>query len=264
VASPTRASVFINELSPATDPEWIELYNPDAAAVDLTDWSLVDGNTSPDDLILSGTIPAFGLAVYEHKKGWLNDSGDTLTLSDNASPAAIVDSLQFDKVTAEFTVGRVPDGQSIKYNLIPTKGNLNLLPTETPTPTPTSTPSPTPTPTPTATLTATPNPTASPVIITQTTSTPKPTITAKQTSTTTAKPTLAATKAASPPAELILGVSETQVKPSETPQPTPTPKSEINPNRTLGWLAIAAGLILLGGCITITYLQTRKTAQSPI
>ena len=262
MASPTRASVFINELSPATDPEWIELYNPDAAAVDLTDWSLVDGNTSPDDLILSGTIPAFGLAVYEHKKGWLNDSGDTLTLSDNASPAAIVDSLQFDKVTAEFTVGRVPDGQSIKYNLIPTKGNLNLLPTETPTPTPTSTPSPTPTPT--ATLTATPNPTASPVIITQTTSTPKPTITAKQTSTTTAKPTLAATKAASPPAELILGVSETQVKPSETPQPTPTPKSEINPNRTLGWLAIAAGLILLGGCITITYLQTRKTTQSPV
>ncbi|MDP3918145.1 MAG: lamin tail domain-containing protein [Candidatus Woesebacteria bacterium] len=165
-----NAQILINEISPSTDPEWIELYNEDDVAIDLFGYLLEDGNSSQtDDLKLNGTIAAKGFLVFTHSKGWLNDGGDTLKLYNNASPSAIIDQYTYQSIDSTKSIARIPNGSEnwqVTSNITNNSVNPNPTPSPTPPPTPTPQPTktPTPTPKPTPTKTATSKPTITPTI----------------------------------------------------------------------------------------------------
>ena len=173
--SKANAVVVINEFCPNCDLEWVELYNDSETSVDLSGWEIQDGNTkSTDDLTISGEIPPQGMAVYEHPKGWLNDSSDTVNLYDNTDNTSPVDSYSYVSTEAGKTYSRIPDGYGDFILTNPTKGGFNqpVITTE-PIATISSTPTPSPdqviTTSPTQTITSPSVPTSSktsPAIIT--------------------------------------------------------------------------------------------------
>lgn len=238
-----KAAVFINEISPATDPEWVEIYNDGEAPLDLTGLLLEDGNSiSTDDLVLSGEIQSRGYKVFEHEKGWLNDDGDTLKLYDPASPSAVLDQYVFGRVRASEVVVRMPDGGETWLVMSgATKGfsNPSLTPTPTPTPSPTfvATVAPTAIPTQTAAPTKTPTPMPTKSL------TPKPTATPKQT------PLLTEETA-------VLGLAATPV--SETPSPTPFVQPQLK--RKISFLPIVLITVGVGmmGFAVYNLIRARK------
>ena len=165
-ASRANALVVINEFCPNCDPEWIELYNDSESSVDLSGWEIQDGNTkSTDDLTISGEIPPKGMVVYEHPKGWLNDSNDTVNLYDNTNSTSPVDSYSYTSTEADKTYSRIPDGFGDFVLTTPTKGGFNqpivsTEPVATTSPTPTTSPTQTITVSPTQTITSSPTPTS--------------------------------------------------------------------------------------------------------
>ncbi len=175
-SSVSRANdlVVINEFCPNCDPEWVELYNDSEISIDLSGWEIQDGNTkSTDDLTISGEIPAQGMAVYEHPKGWLNDSSDTINLYDNTNNPSPIDSYSYTSTEADKAYSRIPDGFGDFVITDPTKGGFNQ-PEITAEPTATISSSPTLSPTqvittsPTQTITTSPTPTVyktNPVIV---------------------------------------------------------------------------------------------------
>lgn len=154
--SPVLAQVYINEFSPSSDPEWVELYNAGNQAINLTGWSIKDGHQTA--INLSGNIPPLSYFIFENN-GWLNNSGgDMVNLYDNATPSAnLVDQIVYgggSSITtpaSDKSVSRIPDGSANwATNTPPSKGNPNPNPTPTiqPTPQPSITSLPTPIPTP--------------------------------------------------------------------------------------------------------------------
>src|SRR3989344_3951685 len=84
----SEGDVIINEFSSASETEWVELMNPTDEPIDLDGWKLTEF-TSPQEepveedlLVLSGTLPAGGLLVFEVKG--LNNPGDSIGLYDNS------------------------------------------------------------------------------------------------------------------------------------------------------------------------------------
>ena len=79
-------SIVINEF--VSDPadgevEWIELYNKNFLAIDLSGWKIIDGSGA--ETILNGTLGPFGndnFFVVENPKGKLNNAGDAIILKD--------------------------------------------------------------------------------------------------------------------------------------------------------------------------------------
>lgn len=149
------AQIFINEVSPVSSPEWVELYNDSNDNVDISGWKLVDlaNNTKT---ISSAVINSHGYYVYESVSSWLNNTGqESLALKNSANET--IDSLIYgtDGIvgipSADKSIGRSPDGSTTWVNNLDwTKGSSNYLitPTPSPTETPTTTETPTPTPTP--------------------------------------------------------------------------------------------------------------------
>ncbi len=164
-----RASVVINEVSPASDPEWIELYSTDSTSVSLVGCKLQMGSISQSVSFSSSDVLTDQARFKVIKKGvypgwssnWLNNSGDTINFTcpsnndslayGNASGAIIGTPTSFQ------TIGRSPDG-SQNFTILATVTEGSANPTPTPTPTLTPTPSPTDSPTPTITPTKTPTP----------------------------------------------------------------------------------------------------------
>lgn len=180
-SSQVKASILINEISPSTNNEWVELYNDSDLEVNLNGFLLEDGNSShSDDLTLSGSIQSKGFVVFNHNEGWLNNGGDTLKLYNNASPSAIVDQYTYGNVDSSKVVARIPNGSEnwLVTDQI-TMGLPNPSPTNTPLPTQTATATPTQTPTVaavsnTATSTSRPSPTKTPTVKPQATPTETP------------------------------------------------------------------------------------------
>src|SRR3989344_1290535 len=84
----SEGDVIINEFSSASETEWVELMNTTDEPIDLDGWKLTEF-TSPQEepveedlLVLSGTLPAGGLLVFEVKG--LNNPGDSIGLYDNS------------------------------------------------------------------------------------------------------------------------------------------------------------------------------------
>jgi len=80
-----RAEVVINEFVSNSlvsgDDEWVELLNTGGVDILLDGWMIKDGNIdTKDDISLSGTLSKNGVLVFNHKDGWLNDGGDSISL----------------------------------------------------------------------------------------------------------------------------------------------------------------------------------------
>ncbi|MBL8103108.1 MAG: lamin tail domain-containing protein [Anaerolineales bacterium] len=119
-------SVVINEIAWAgtisglADDEWIELYNPGSAPIDITDWYLKSADGTPN-IVLNGVIPAGGYYLLErddnntvfdiaadqiYTGNGLSNSGEALTLYDASNK--IVD-------TANGNGGSWPAGSATSY-----------------------------------------------------------------------------------------------------------------------------------------------------
>ncbi len=137
--------LMINEIYPAPmsgEKEWVELFNPTDLDIFLTDYSLKDGSVAAKNL--SGTIISGGYFVYEVSSGWLNNSGETISLIHKPSTVTI------DQVTyggwndnqdnqppappSEKSLQRIPNGQDTDDDqndfriLSSSKGVENTLP----------------------------------------------------------------------------------------------------------------------------------------
>ena len=99
---PAYASVVINEIAwmgttVSANDEWIELFNQDVTAVDLTGWR-IDADDGSPSILLSGTITGNGYFLMERTDdttvpdisadmiyvGALSNSGETLRLKDSS------------------------------------------------------------------------------------------------------------------------------------------------------------------------------------
>lgn len=129
---PGLRSVLINEiawagtLSGLPNDEWIELYNPTAAAINLTGWRITAADGTPN-IILSGTIPAGGYFLLERTddgvvsdiaadqlySGALSNDGETLTLFDPVN--RLID-------TANSNGGAWPAGSSSTFGTMERNG----------------------------------------------------------------------------------------------------------------------------------------------
>ncbi len=71
---PTTPSVVINEImynSIGTDEEWVELYNPTDAAIDLENWKLLDSDSNHTPIVITSgySIPPYGYFTIQVTDG---------------------------------------------------------------------------------------------------------------------------------------------------------------------------------------------------
>jgi predicted extracellular nuclease len=229
VSSPSKVksafdNVVINEVQIAgtvAEDEFVELYNPTAANIDITGWRLArntESGASESNLVasLSGTVPAGGYFLVANDDfsgsvvpdqqysvvGNNMASDNSVTLYSDAG-VTIVDRVGFGSSTlfegaafatnpaASGSIERTQDTENNANDFVildastPMNSLVSPTPTVTPTATPTEEPSPAPTETPTESPTASPSPKIEP---TEPPS-PSPTITAEPTEAPTPVPT---------------------------------------------------------------------------
>lgn len=250
--------VVINEFSSASNPEWIELYNPTENTISLDDVNLLlddDPETSQKISFCAGEEigdKSFKRIVRPEKSYWLANDGDAIFLKreDDVIDAIFYGTGQSLGAPSDSqSASRNPDG-GIDWIILDTptlQGDIVSFecPTPTPEPTPTEEPEEEPTPTPTPeTPTPTPTPTKKP--------TPKPT------------PTLIPT-----PTEEILGEEATPAAEEPTPTPMVLGEKTSNPVKFIPLVFIGLGSLLLltsGGFILspklkMKYNHLRKSGE---
>ncbi|KKU42075.1 MAG: putative cell surface glycoprotein [Microgenomates group bacterium GW2011_GWA1_46_7] len=249
VPAPVRAAVLLNEISPATNPEWIELYNDGDTLIDLTGFLLEDGNTNhTDDLVLSGSLASHSYGVFFHNEGWLNNGGDTLKLYDNATPSAnIIDQYTYGSLTAEKSVFRSPNGSENWVTGFPTQNASNPAPSPSPSPSPTPSPTPTPTPTPTPIPSPTPPPS------------PKPSLKPSPLS----SPSLKLEETGTIAGQTI-DINLSAFGASASPSPSISSKPTLNRSRAKTALISGAGLVLISLAGFFGYRRTHQSTHPDV
>ncbi len=123
VNSTTSSDVVMNEIytrGTATDPDWIELYNSSASALDISGYKIYDSGgqsgTKPKKEFPTGTvIPSneFLVIVTDDTSAsgfGLSSSGEKVWLENTTG--LITDSVTFPALTVAQSYGRIPDGGS--------------------------------------------------------------------------------------------------------------------------------------------------------
>ena len=116
-------------------PDWIELYNPGASAVDLEGWTITDTLDEPG----RHTLGAVSVAAGGHQLLWadghadlgalhlgfsLDEDGEAVGLFDAAGGP--VDGLRFGEQSSDISLARQPDaGQTWALDTTPTPGEDN-------------------------------------------------------------------------------------------------------------------------------------------
>lgn len=114
--SPSAPAILINEISPASGRDWIELINSKTIAVDLGGWSLSDNSNARQFQFPAGTIlPAGGFLVVQcalslpaqpgEAPFQLSRTGETIILYDAAGNRA--DALTYGLVPGQNTLARL-------------------------------------------------------------------------------------------------------------------------------------------------------------
>lgn len=223
------SSVVINEFSPQSSPEWVELYNTTDDQVVLSDWKIKDSANSPKDLAFV-CIPAHGYYTFE-ETNWLNNTGgDSISILDEDD--IVIDNVSYgnsgDTVpstpSSSESASRVPDGSSTWQIGTPTKQDTSNPCPPDPTPTPDPSPSPSPTPTPTPVPSPTPTPIKSP--------SPSP------------KPTPKSSPSPSSQTSAVLGETS-DTNPSPNPTPSPEAKSGSISKTKAAAIITGAGALLI-------------------
>ena len=243
-------TILINEVmpAPASGPEWVELYNPSDAAIDVGGWRIDDDTPGGTQTTIAAgsVVPARGYLVVPLSSAILNNTGDSVTLID--ADGNTIDAVAFGAMRSTESYGRRTDGAAEWLKSPPSAGTSNALlvvtasqtatavvHTHTPTPLPATTvvdasetplPSELPTAVPTHTPTASALPDeASPIPTTTPSDTAVPPPTATPTQTQTSSPTKTPSVTRTP--------SDTKTPSlTRTPSDTRTPKLTRTPSIT--------------------------------
>lgn len=238
-----NAQVVINEFSPLSSPDWVEVYNVSTESADLSVYKFQD--TAGNILTLSGTILPSGFAAFDWSNR-LNNDGDTFSLYKNSNVVMTVTYGGQGNVcipSLSGSIAWIPDGGNTYDRLSTSTKNLtNGISFTDPCPTPT--PEPTKTPTPTPTSTSTQNPTVAP---TKTPSTGSTSLTTSslRTNSPTPKPTTAPSPT-STTEELVLGIQNSTVTPLPTPEEEVVDKKKFP---VFSVILIATGFLCIAGAL---------------
>lgn len=232
------AQILINEFSSASNPEWVELYNPGPTAISLASFVIYfDDNPSTNqkyEFCDGEEILANGYKLITRPIGsyWLANSGDSIILKNKE---AVSDSVSYGagKIvpapTASQSATRSPDGSDVWLISDNPSPQGSIVSFECPSPTPESTPLPSATPTSKPSSTPFPSPT----------STSKPTVKALVTN----KPeTIKISTQEGKEEGVVLGLREKL----DTPLPTPQVESKRR-------FPLFAAVFVLGGLGAIGY-----------
>jgi hypothetical protein len=120
-------------------PDWVELFNPTAADIDLSDMSLTDQLATPRRWVFpaGSLLPANGYRVIRFDSSLppaadntgfgLSAGGDAVYLFDALSRGgALMDSVTFGLQAADLSLGRVPQGSGPWVLTLPTPGAVNI------------------------------------------------------------------------------------------------------------------------------------------
>jgi hypothetical protein len=127
--TPTQDSsnlkISLSEIYPAPnsgEKEWVEVYNPNNQAVDLSSWKFQDGAGTKKNL--GGSIGAYSWVFFEYSSGWLNNGGDTLHLLDPNS--GIIETVTFGETAKGIAWAK--DASSVwQQTSTPTPGSANQI-----------------------------------------------------------------------------------------------------------------------------------------
>ena len=126
--------LLINEVMPAptSGPEWIELYNPTDADIDVSNWRIDDDTPGGTQTTIAPgkIVPAHGYLVVTLSSAILNNTGDSATLL--APDGSTVDVIAFGAMRGTESYARSPDGSADWLKSIPSAGTTNTNPTQTP------------------------------------------------------------------------------------------------------------------------------------
>lgn len=263
------SDIVINEVSPATSSEWVELYNTNPDPVSLQNYIIDFGSDSQkksfcdNDQISGNSYKLIILTAF-----WLKNEGDTVNLKNGTD---IVDSISYGEGTSlqkpsdTQSLTRSPDGSSswILTDIPTQQGEQVAFECPTPTFPPTSTPTLSPTqipdsPTPTLVSGKTPTPIKTPTP-TNTPTPPKRTPTPSPTAT----PALTPTQRVSSPvvqssgtkqtprfASSVLGAQKSLIL---TPTPQEENKDKKNTNLAPFFIISGGGVLLV--CAILAYLK---------
>ncbi len=242
VFAANSSDVLINEFSPKSDPEWIELYNPKNQQISIAGWKLRDAANHSEDLA-PVCIPPQGFYTFERPKGWLNDSnGDKIDLLDESGAVNIIDNVSYGNPSdhvpttpaSDKSASRVPDGSDTWQVDEPTRQDTSIpCPSnQVPSPTPSSTPKATPTPTPKSTS-------SSSTTSTKKSPSPSPQINKNQSSSPSSSPQVLGQKDL---AQGFVDLAASDILNS----PSPEPSTYDNPfNKNVSKILIGAGILFI-------------------
>lgn len=241
----TKGAIIINEISPRSDPEWVEIYNTGPETVDLSNWYLIDKAGTKKDLTSLGSFLPNTYLIFTGVKNWLNNEEEELYLYSPAVPTPI-DSLTYASINENMSVARIPNITGIWFsNQIQTQGISNDI---SPSPSPSSSVSPSPSNSPPAAQTPTPSPSPSP----SHTPTPTPTpIPPTPTPTPRPSPKPSPSPELSPPPPGTVAGESTEIDlsgfglPSKPTSSPPITQPTLNRSRAKTALIIGSGLIIL-------------------
>lgn len=264
-AKVTYAKVMINEVSPRTDPEWVELYNQSSEAIDLTLYKLVDKAGNTEFLTNLATVSANTYVVFTRPKGWLNDTTEEYLYLFAPNLPDPLDSLSYTSIQEGKTIARVPDlSVSWLINQLPSMGFANPDPS----------PSPSPSSIDNATVSPSPSPSASlppPQAIASTPATPTPTPTQLPTPTPTLKPSLLpslmpsiepsheGTVAGDAIIDLSVFAYSTVSNALREPLDASSTPLQLNPSRVRFALITGTGFLLISLAGYLSYIQYHKS-----
>lgn len=256
------ATLVLNEISPRSNPEWIELYNTGTEAIDVTGWYFLDKQQTQKLLIAPEPIAPGTYFVFTGVSSWLNnDEEESVTIYD--SGGVIIDAVVFPKTAADTTIARQPDftGPWLT-DQPPTQGHTNAQPSPSPVPSPSPSPSSSPqasySP---AVAQAPPSPSPSPAPPSPSpTSTPLPSSTIVQATPSPPAPSLAPTTSeGTVAAATTIDLSAYGQSPSPSPSSIAThPSLSINPVRLRFLLTVGLGLL----CLSLALYLARRRLQS--
>jgi CotH kinase protein/Lamin Tail Domain/Bacterial Ig domain/Calx-beta domain/Immunoglobulin domain len=137
-------NLSVSNFSPANITDWVELFNPHDVSVNLAGLSLTDDSTEPRRFVFpagtvipageylvvlcDGNLPASTVAGTALNTGFgLALGGDRVFLFDSPSRGgALLDSVVFGLQAADFSIGRLPNGDGPWALNLPTPGSMNL------------------------------------------------------------------------------------------------------------------------------------------
>lgn len=261
------ASIVLNEISPRTSPEWLELYNSGTDPIDLNNWYLKDAAGNKKPIAVTEPLSPNNYFLATGYSSWLNNTGtESVYLYDSAD--VLVDSVSFAETKEGTVIARIPDITGtwlLDQVSSPLASNDSVLPSPIPSPSPTPSPSPSPSPlptpaavaaTPSPTTTPTPTPTPTPVLI----STPKPSPTP------TPLPSPSSDLLASPEGTVAAAVdvdlSSYGISPRPTSSPTPA-LLQLNHSRLRFLSLTLGGLILFALATFLGYQQYKHSQKTP-